>query len=90
MIVPRFEIRHFRVRKACAKVFCLFVHVQDELRTINSIGKARVIFDQGGRGKLAAGLSPFEHERIQIRTRSVNRRRQSGAAAPDNDHFLHE
>src|SRR5256885_9011720 len=50
-IIPRFEIRHFRIRKPSTKLFCLFVHVQDQLWTINPVGEARIIFDESSRGK---------------------------------------
>src|SRR5438034_629849 len=88
--VPGLKIRHFGVRKARAELFCLFVHVQDELRPVNSVRKARVIFNERRRGELTTRLPAFEHEWTKVGARGVNRRRQPGAAAAHNDYFLHE
>ena len=74
-LVAGLEIGHFSIGKPGAKFFRLSVHVQNQLRSIDSIRKARIIFDERRRGKLPAGLSAFEHQRAEIGSRSVNRSR---------------
>jgi len=39
-------------------MFCLLVHVHDQLRTVDAFRKARKIFDQSRGGKLATGVDP--------------------------------
>ena len=89
MAVCWFEIRHFRIGKAGAEFFRLLVHVQDELWPVDPHRKTWKVFDQRCRGKLTAGVTAFEHERIQIRARRIDGRRQTGAAAPGDNHFFH-
>ena len=89
VIVRWIEIGHLGVGKARAEFLGLLVHVHDQLRPVDSFGKAGKIFHQRGRGKLTARLAAFEHQRTQVRARGINRRGQPGATAPDNDHFLH-
>jgi hypothetical protein len=83
------KIGHLRIGKARSEFFGLRMHVQDQLRAFDAVGKAGVIFNQRGRGKLAPGLAAFEHEWTQVCARGINRRRQPSATAADNDHFLH-
>ena len=49
-----------------AKTLRLLLHVLDQRRALDPFGKAREIFDFSGNGELAAGLMPFENERLQI------------------------
>ena len=88
--IPQLKIGHFRVSKTGAEFFRLLVHVYDELRPINSVWKAWVIFHERRGRKLAARLTAFQHKGIQIGARRINGSGQSRAAAPDDDHLLHE
>ena len=87
--IAHLEIGHFRVGKTGAEFLRLRVHVHDQLRAVDAFGKAGKILHQRGGGQLAAGLPAFEHERVQVRARGVNGGGQTGATAPDNDHFFH-
>ena len=88
MIVTRFEIGDLRVGKTGAEVLGLFVHIENELRAIDSVGKPGKIFHQRGGGKLAARLATFQNERIQVRASGINSGSQPGTAAPNDDHIL--
>ena len=89
MLVARIEIGHFRVGKPGAKFFGLSVHVQNQLRPIDSVGKPGIIFYQCRRRELPTRLPAFQHQRAEVRSRSINRSSQPCATAPNNDHFLH-
>ena len=52
-------------------------------------GKAGEILDQGGQGKLPAGLVAGDHQRLQIGARGVNGGGISGAAGADDDDVSH-
>ena len=43
MAVARLEIRHFGIRETSAKLLSLFVHIHDQLRAVDPVGKSRVI-----------------------------------------------
>ena len=66
------------------------MHVDDELRAVDAIGKAGEILDHCRGGKLPARLRSLKDKRIQVRARGVNRGGQARATAADDDHFLHE
>ena len=53
----------------------LLLHVFDELRTLDALGPAGEVFDQGGDGELAAGLVAFKNERLEVGACRVNGRR---------------
>src|ERR1043166_2424894 len=46
MLVARFQVGHFRVRKTGPKFLGLPVHVQNQLRPIDSVGKTGITFHQ--------------------------------------------
>src|SRR5207247_4571650 len=89
MLVASIEIGRLRVRETSAKFLGLPMHIKDKLRSIDSIWETGRIFHQCRGRELSAWLPPFQHQRAQISAGSVNRRRQSGAAAPDDNYFLH-
>ena len=89
MLVASIKISHLRVRESGAKFFGLPVHVEDEFRSINSIREAGIIFHQRRGRELPARLPPFQHQRAEVRPRSVNRGSQPGATTPNDNHFLH-
>jgi hypothetical protein len=89
MLVARIEIGHFRVRKPGAKFLGLPVHVQNQLRSIDSVGKPGIIFYKSRRRELPTGLTPFQHQWAEVCPCRVNSGSQPGATAPNNDHLLH-
>ncbi len=89
VIVARLEVGDFGVGKSGAEVLRLFMHVQNELRSVDPFRKSGKIFHQRSGGKLAAGLAAFQNERIQIRASGINGSRQSGAATANDDHLFH-
>ena len=89
MGVERLETSCLRIGKTRSEFFRLGVHVHDQLRTIDAIGKSREILDHSRRGKLTPGLTAFEDKWAQLRARRIDCRGQSGAAASDDDHFFH-
>ena len=44
----------------------LLLHVLDEFGTLDALGPAWEVFDQGGDGELTAGLVAFEDERLEV------------------------
>ncbi len=89
VVACHLQICRFGIGKTGAEFFCLLVHVQDQLRAVDPFGKAGKILNHRRSRKLAARLSTFEHERAQVCAGGVNRRRQPGTTAPDNDHLFH-
>ena len=89
MFVAHVEISDLSIRKARAEILGLLVHIQDQLRTVDSFWKAWEIFDESRGRQLAARLAPFQNERAQVRSCGINRGSQSGATAPNNDYSFH-
>jgi hypothetical protein len=90
MTVAGLEIRHLRIRETCAKFFGLFVHVQDELRTIDSIRESPGNFPLKScreAARPADGLPARADSDWRARRKSPPLIRRSRS---DNDHFLHE
>src|SRR5216110_3142338 len=81
MLVARIEIGHFRVGKPGAKFLGLSVHVQNQLRPLDSVGKPWIIFYKRRRRELPTGLPAFQYQRTEVRPRSVNRGSQPSATA---------
>src|ERR1700733_1589111 len=57
-----FEFVDFSVAEASAEFLRLPVHVHDQLRAINPVGKSGEILDQRGRSELAAWFTTFQDE----------------------------
>ena len=89
MPVAGIEIGSLGVRKSGAKFLGLFMHVQDELRSVDSFGETGIVFNERSSRELSAGVTTFQHQRAQIRASGVNCRCQSSAAASNNDHSFH-
>ena len=89
MLVARIEIGYFRVGKPGAKFLGLSVHVQNQLRSIDSVGKSGIIFYKRRRRELPTRLPAFQHQWAKVRPGSINRGSQPGATAPNNDYLLH-
>ena len=51
------------------------------------VGKAGVVLDVGGEHELAAGADAFDHERVQVGARGVDRGGEAGRARSDDDDF---
>src|SRR5271170_3888835 len=68
-----------------AETFRLLAHVLDQLRSHDSLWETGKIFHQRGERELAAGLVPFDQERLQIGACRVERGRVSGTAGTDDD-----
>src|SRR4029434_9787060 len=86
MPVAGIEIGHLGVRESRTKLLGLCVHVQDELGPIDSFWETRIVFNERSSRELSAGLATFQYQWAQIRAGRVNCRRQSSAAASNNDH----
>ena len=65
----------------------LFLHLLHQPRTLDHLGKARVVLHIGGDGELAAGLDALDEDRLQHGARSIDRSRVAGRAGAD-DHEL--
>src|SRR5271157_2400790 len=71
----------------------LLTHVLDELRPLNSLGKAGKIFHQRGDGELTSRLVALDDQRTEIGARCVERRSQPRTSGANDDDianiFLH-
>mgnify|MGYP003323656201 FL=1 len=67
----------------------LLLHFHHQLRAVDALGKTGEIFNDTRRGEQAAGHDPGEYQRLEIRARGINCGSQSGAARPNDDHYLH-
>ena len=53
-------------------------------------GNPGKVLDFGGERKLAADLVALDHERLEARSRGINRGRVAGAAGTDDHNVMHE
>ncbi|CAM5289963.1 hypothetical protein SSCI18S_00268 [Sphingobium scionense] len=74
-------IHHLR-----ADMFGLGLHLLHQPRPLDHILEARIIFDVGGDGQLAARLHPLHHDRREARARAINGGGQAGRAGAENEH----
>jgi hypothetical protein len=72
-----------------AKPLCLLFHVLDQLRALNTFGKAGEIFHFRGDGELSARFMSFDDQRLQVRSRRIDGGRISGTAGSENNYFSH-
>ncbi len=63
----------------------LLLHVLDEFGTLDALGPAGEVFDEGGDGELAAGLVAFEDERLEVGAGCVDGGGEAGAAGAEDD-----
>src|SRR5262249_39137673 len=63
----------------------LLLHLLHQPGALDDIGKARVIFDVGGDGELAARLDALDQDRLQHGAGSIDRRRISRWPRTDDD-----
>jgi hypothetical protein len=59
--------------------------VLDELGTLDALGPAGEVFDQGGDGELAAGLVAFQHQGFQVGASGVDGGGEARAAGSKDD-----
>jgi len=81
------EARRMIGDKLGADMGRLFLHLLHQPRTLDHLGKARVVLHIGGDGELAAGLDALDEDRLQHGARSIDRSRVAGRAGAD-DHEL--
>ena len=76
------EVRRSHMRQFVfgAKTLRLAAHIGNQLWALNSVRKSGKIFHQRGQRKLAAGLVPFQYQRIQLCPCRVKRGGVPGAA----------
>ena len=67
----------------------LFVHIHDQLRPVNAIGKSREILDERSCRQLTARFSTLKDEGSQVGPCGVNCSRQSGAPRSNNHYCFH-
>jgi len=70
------------------ETFGLLLEADHEFVAVNALGKAREIFNDACRREQSAGLNTGEHERREIGSRRIERRRQPGATGSDDNDFL--
>ncbi len=63
----------------------LLLHVLDEFGTLDALGPAGEVFDEGGDGELTAGLVAFEDERLEVGAGGVDGGGEAGAAGAQDD-----
>ena len=78
-----------RILEPGAEPLGLGFHVHDEHRAVDAIDEAREIFDEGGGGKLAAGLAALEDQGLEAGAGGVDGGGKACAAGADDDHFFH-
>src|SRR5205807_9260398 len=89
MPVAGIEIGSLGVRKSGAKVLGLLMHVQDELRSVDSFWETGIVFNKRSSLELFAGAPTFQEQRSQIRASRVNGRCESSAADVNNVERVH-
>jgi hypothetical protein len=65
------------------------VHVQDELRSVDSVRETGIVLNERCSRELSARMATFQHQRAQVRSGCVNGSRQPRAAASNNDQSFH-
>src|SRR5207302_7114682 len=71
------------------KALRLLAHMFDKLRAEDAVGKTWKILDHGRQGELAARFITIDYQRFEIGAGCIDRSRQSGAPAPNDDHVMH-
>src|SRR5260221_4774739 len=84
-----FKFFKFGVTEPSAEFFRLFMHVHDQLRSVDAIRKSGEILDEGSRGQLTARFSSLEDEGSQVGPRGINRGCQSSAPCTNNHYCFH-
>ncbi len=68
-----------------AEALGLLLHVFDEFGALDAVGPAGEVFDEGGDGKLAAGLVAFKDEGLEVGAGGVDGGGEAGAAGAEDD-----
>ena len=66
------------------------LHAEHQGRTVDAFREPRIVLHFARGSELAADLLSCQHQRCKIRSRSINCRRPTRAAGPDDDYVLHE
>ena len=85
-----FDVLDQSVFDACAKAFCLGLHVHHQFGSLDAFGEARKVFHFRRRGELAAGLIACEDERIEVGAACIDSGGVAGAAGANDDDVFHE
>ena len=70
-----------------ADMLRLLEHLFHQPRTLDRIGKARIVFDIGGDHQLAALFKAGDQNRLQHGARGIDRGRVAGGAGTDDEHL---
>jgi hypothetical protein len=87
-LAAEIDRRDQHLLKASAELRGLLPQVVHQLETVDAFGKPGEILHFAGGRELAARLGALEDERIEVGSRGVDRRRQSGAAGADDHDIL--
>ena len=66
----------------------LRLHLLHQPGALDGFGEARIVFDFGGDGELAARLQTGDHHGLQHGARGIDRCRCAGRSASQDDHFF--
>src|SRR5436305_8235657 len=72
-----------------AKARGLLLHIFDQLRALNTVGKTRKILNQGCNAELSARFMALNYQWVEIGTCRINRSCKSGATRAENDDVAH-
>ena len=73
-----------------AEALGLLLHLGHEVGALDALGEAGEVLDVGGVHQLAAGLDRArDDERLEVRARRIDRRREAGRARSDDDDVAH-
>ncbi len=73
------------VAEFCAEAGGLFAHVLDELGTLDAVGPAGKVLNEGGDGELAAGLMALDDEWLEVGARRIDGGGKTGAAGAEDN-----
>ncbi len=71
----RFKCFDFSIAEPGAEFLRLFMHIHNQLRSIDTVRKSREILDQRSCGQLTTRFSPLQDEGSQIGSCGVDRSR---------------
>ena len=83
------DARHVVGDEVGAETLGLTAELRHHLRAHDPVGVAGVVLDVARDHELAAPAEAFDHERPQVRARSVKGRRVAGGPSSDHDHVTY-
>src|ERR1700737_2078732 len=81
------DLRYVVVNDLGADVLGLGLHLLHQPGALDNAGEAGIVLDIGGDGELAAGLGPLDNDRLQHRSRRIDRRGPARWARADDHDF---